>query len=679
MSAQRPSARPAAPTSGAPRLTRGGLRLGERLVPLYCGAVHYFRTPRARWRRALESLQGLGLPIVETYVPWSVHETAEGAFDFGEHDPQKDLGAFLDLAHELGLYVFLRPGPNVNAELSCFGVPRRVIMDERNQARSPRGRPLPLPAPPRMFPVPSYASTNFLAETERWFQAVAAVAGPRRWPRGPIALLQVDNEIAFFFRDAPYDSDYHPDALAELARFLQRRYRDVAELNAAYGTAYASFEQVPAPRRFAAAKGSPDGLRPYLDWVAFHESLLCGSVATMAGQLARAGLDALPTVHNLPMGEGGLPTPITALAGSVDLVGLDYYHGRRGLEHARRRTQRLAGSSTLAFAPELGVGAPPWFGRRSEADALLSAMCACAYGLRGFNLYMAVDRDRWFGAPIDRDGEPRPSAARWQRFVGALERSGFHRLRRRVEVALCIPSEYARLSRATHALGALSPNLLDLAGMPASSACRFERFGFEEPVQLAWHALLERFDQALCEEQIPFAYVESDADLDALEGLRVLIAPSYELADPERFAWMQRFAERGGTVLWGPRLPHLDAGLCPHRFEPPSARGPFAIRDHADAQRAVRALASELELSTPFRAAPYPVQITVHEDDQGPRVLFVIHPGPLDLHAELHLPRPLQVIDAMSDERFSGEASLRIPIAGRSCRMLIVEDARHDQ
>ncbi len=673
MSAHRPSARAAsAAVSSVPILEPGGLRLGDRLLPLYCGALHYFRLSPAYWRPALEALRGLGLELVETYVPWGVHETAEGNFDFGEHDPQKDLGAFLDLAYELGLYVFLRPGPNINAELAYFGLPRRVVMDERNQARSARGRLLPLPAPPRSFPVPSYASGHFLQQTGAWFRAVGAVAASRRWPRGPIALLQVDNELSFFFRDAPYDSDYHPDALAGFEHFLAQRYGTIEQLNAAYGTNHASFERVPPPRRFDAPAGACEGLRPYLDWVEFHEVLLRDSLATMARQLAGAGLDGLPTVHNLPMGEGGLPTPLSSLARVVDLVGLDYYHGQRGLEHARKRTLRLAGSTKLPFAPELGVGAPPWFGARSDADALFSAMCACAHGLRGFNLYMAVDRDRWFGAPLARDGERRPSAKRWQRLLDALHQVDFHRLKRRVEVALCIPKEYARLSRATHALGALSPNLLDLAGLSAGAACRFERFGFEQPIQREWEPLLSRLDEALCAEQIPFVYAESDAELEAIDGLRVLIAPSFEFAEPARWERMTRFAQRGGQVLWGPQLPHLDARMRPHRFEPPSERPPLRVRDQADARHVVRELAVELGLQPALAVSPHPVQATLHEDEHGPRVLFLVNPGPLDLHAELHLAQPLRLADAITGEHFAATNPLRVALAAGSCRMLLV-------
>ena len=37
---------------------------------------------------------------------------------------------------------------------------------------------------------------------------------PLLYPAGPIVMLQVDNEGALYFRDGPYDQDYHPDAIA---------------------------------------------------------------------------------------------------------------------------------------------------------------------------------------------------------------------------------------------------------------------------------------------------------------------------------------------------------------------------------------------------------------------------------------------------------------------------------
>jgi beta-galactosidase GanA len=140
---------------------------------------------------------------VETYVPWSVHELEAGRFDFGELDRRKDVGAFLDLAHTLGLRAIVRPGPHINAELTHFGIPERVLLDPQCQARSPRGNPVMLYFPPRMFPVPSYASEAYLAEVGRWFDAVTVQLAPRVRPLGPVEWVQIDNEAGYYFRNGP--------------------------------------------------------------------------------------------------------------------------------------------------------------------------------------------------------------------------------------------------------------------------------------------------------------------------------------------------------------------------------------------------------------------------------------------------------------------------------------------
>ena len=43
------------------------------------GEVHYFRLDRADWADRLDDALDLGLTAVATYVPWLVHETADGA------------------------------------------------------------------------------------------------------------------------------------------------------------------------------------------------------------------------------------------------------------------------------------------------------------------------------------------------------------------------------------------------------------------------------------------------------------------------------------------------------------------------------------------------------------------------------------------------------------------------
>lgn len=673
MSTARASARARAHKPDAVQLDTHSrtLVLGGKHVPLYSGAMHYFRLRPAAWRPALEAIAALGLPIVESYVPWGVHETSERVFDFGEHDPNKNLGAFLDLAHSLGLYVFLRPGPHINAELTYFGLPARVIFDAACQARSPRGNPVPFVAPPRMFPVPSYASERFLHETEVWFGAVAEVVRPRLWPNGPVVLLQVDNEIAFYFRDAPFDQDYHPDAIAKYRGFLAQRYPSLAELNAAYDTRHEQWAEVDPPQHFDS--GAHSALRRQLDYMAFHQELLGGALDRMRAALSEHGLRGVPFVHNLPMGEAGLPTTLARLDRSVDITGIDYYHRARDLRVVKERTLRVAGTVRMPYSPEMGIGSSPWLTPRSEGDSLTTMMCACAYGLRGVNLYMAVDRDRWYGAPIDEDGRARAQAPDLARFFAALHEHAFHTLTRRVEVGIIVPKEYEHLTRATHTLGAISPCLLDLVGVGASAASLQDDFGFAEPIQTQWPRWVARIAKALELARVPYVYIESDAPDAQLANMRVVFVPSYELADAQRWERLVWFSETGGHVVYGPRLPQLDARLAEHVFATPPNSRCVTVLDQTDAEQVVHAVVNELALACPFPAAPHTVQTAVHVDGDTPRLLFVMQMEANAAGAELRLPEPMVLTDAMSGERYEGDTTVGFPLDGYSCRMFVCE------
>ena len=674
MAKARISVRAAAPRSGSgqsPKLGARALQLGTQQVPLYSGAVHYFRLKPSTWRAALEALRSLGLNMVETYVPWGVHELRDGSYDFGQYDPQKDLGAFLDLAHALGMYAFVRPGPNINAELTYFGLPRRVVFDEACQARSARGQPLPFIAPPRMFPVPSFASERFFQEVERWYAETAKVLSTRIWPNGPVVMVQVDNEAAFYFRDAPYDHDHHPDALAKYRAFLEVRYENISTLNSAHGTEYTGWEEaLPATR--CPPDASHPMLRRSLDLMEFQSELLAGALGRLRGML-HDQLGPLPTVHNSPMGESGLPTSLARLDQIVDVNGIDYYHRRSDMGAVKARTLRLAGSTRLPYAPEVGVGAPPWFAARTDADGLHTLLCACAYGLRGLNLYMAVDRDRWYGAPFDELARERPQAEDLRRVVRALHRTHFHALKRRVEVGILLPTEYARLSRATHTLGALSPSLLALAGAGADAACLRTELGFQQPIQLAWSQFVTQFTDALDQARVPYVFVESDAPKALLDELRVLITPTFEFADPKRLQLMAYFRERGGRVLAGPHSPTLDDQLQPLPAAAASTLEDLQLCAADQAQQLIAALIDELDLATPFIVQPESVEATVHEDHSGPRVVFLVHTHAREVEAELHLPEPMVLVDALTGERYEGTDLVAIPISGHACRMFVCE------
>ena len=86
-------------------LTSEGLLIDGQIVPVYSGAVHYWRLERARWPNILDQVKALGFEMVETYIPWAIHEIAPGRYDWGQDDPRKDVEAFMRLCEERELWL----------------------------------------------------------------------------------------------------------------------------------------------------------------------------------------------------------------------------------------------------------------------------------------------------------------------------------------------------------------------------------------------------------------------------------------------------------------------------------------------------------------------------------------------------------------------------------------------
>lgn len=84
------------------------------------GTLHHAASPAAEWPRRLAAARRAGLNCIETAVPWLLHEPSPGEFDFSG---RADLGRFLRLAGEAGLFVRLRMGPYVGAGFAGGGLP----------------------------------------------------------------------------------------------------------------------------------------------------------------------------------------------------------------------------------------------------------------------------------------------------------------------------------------------------------------------------------------------------------------------------------------------------------------------------------------------------------------------------------------------------------------------------
>jgi beta-galactosidase len=675
-----------ASTSGGPvrrvRLHPHGLDLGNEIVPLRAGAMHYWRHPPEEWGAGLDALRTLGFRLVDTYVPWGEHEIAPGELDFGERSPLLDVARFLRMAHERSLKVVLRPGPHINAELTYFGLPERIVWDRACQARTARDNPVMLPIVPVAFPVPSYASDAFHEETALWFERVGRVVRDLRHPEGPIVLVQIDNEGALYFRDGPYDQDYHPDAIALFRGFLKTKYRHVSELREAWHDEGLLHATATPPVRFD-AKGAED-LPRHMDWMEFHEHLLVHAMRRMVDATEGTGLDELPTMHNFPLGEAATPLNAGRMDDVIDLIGLDYYHRATPTEHntIARRTTELAArceGRVSAYGAEVGAGFPPFFAPIDEKDSLYTLLCALAYGLRGYNLYMAVERDRWVGAPIDPHGRLRPFAAKYERLNTALDATEFHALRRRTPVRLVVPRSLRRLARATHAFGPITPAFFNILGAGFRETCLEEELGLGEVATIVGDTYLRAFERALQARGVPFAYAGGDSFVESIEDAKWIVCATVGGVKPEFVARLRAAAASGQRVTIGPRVPTRDGSMREMR-EPHDTTG-LEVEPLDDGARADAMVARRIEeLGLPaFPVDPPDIKMTVHEDDAGaPRVVFVMNPTAHDMTARVSVRGARALVDVLTPDRTDARVvrsigGFEMVVPARTVRMFAAE------
>ena len=664
-------------------LVPAGIRLGDETVPLLAGSAHYWRLEPAAWRSALEGVKALGLRLLDTYVPWGVHERGTGDFDFGAHDPALDVRRFIELAGELGLYVIARPGPHINAELTCFGIPERVIWTKECQAVSAGGKPVALPVPPLAFPVPSYASEAFHTEARAWFEAVGRELAPLVWPKGPIVLLQIDNEGAMYFRDGVYDQDYHADAIAQYRSFLKDKYEDAETLRRVLGDAGATFFNVEPPRRFFA--NSPAELARHLDWAEFQEVLIASAFRRYRDRLEAAGLGGIPTSHNLPLSESATPLDPERVGEAVELMGLDYYHGASPPQRAEiaRRTSELAVRSAARehppFACELGAGFPPFFAPLNEEDNAFTAITALAYGLRGFNVYMAVERDRWIGAPVDPKGRLRPSAEPWRKLCAALTRVRFWELTRHAPVHVLVPRSLRRLARVMHAFGPLSAAGFQVLGGGAEEACFEDDLGLGTSPAVEADAFLGALEQALERAHVPYTFSSGDVARYTFRHASWTIVACSRALEADLVRRIARARERGRAITLGPHAPVYDANFQPLPSEVSADLGPpgpvpgLLPFDEAAIANAVAHARDTLGLDT-LPVEPNDLRVTLHRDNRGtPRVLFVINATERETTGRVTAAGAYEAEDLLDGSIFRASVgALTLELPPRTARMLLL-------
>ncbi|MDD2970646.1 MAG: beta-galactosidase [Lachnospiraceae bacterium] len=383
--------------------TNKGISIDEKEIPFYSGTFHYWRSARKDWDVILDRIKEMGFSIIETYIPWSVHEEEEGVFEFGENIEEKDLDAFLTLCKEKNIWVIVRPGPHINAEMPRFGYPHWVLEDEEMTAKNPWGTEVVYPYVTKPFAIPSYCSHKFYAKVHHYFNALTPILQKHAYPNGMIVAIQADNETCNFFRDNPFIMDYSQGAISLYHNFLYEKYDSINCMNKKLGTTYSSFERVTAPKGY-----SEKNYLECQEWIAYKEYQILYALGKIISFIEEMHL-AIPIFHNCAY-QTYTPISVQRDEGldNLSVAGMDAYPEPGDTTMLRERIRFLAGSSRLPYVPEFGSGS--WFDRNlimSAEQEEFSYLYAFMNGLKAINYYMLVERNRWTGCPLRNDGRVR--------------------------------------------------------------------------------------------------------------------------------------------------------------------------------------------------------------------------------------------------------------------------------
>lgn len=540
----------------AVRINAHGVEIDGTTYPLYSGSAHYWRLDREKWPMLLDRVKEMGFGFVCTYIPWSVHEIGRGSFDFGEIDPQKNVGEFIDLCAERGLCVLVRPGPHINSELTYFGFPERIFSMGSLLAKTGDGATAFMPAPPRFFPIPSYASNDFYEEVGLFFDALCPILVDRQYPNGPIVGVQADNEMSFFFRTSPFDLDYSDSSLELYRKYLSGKYKEIEEINNLYGKNYKDFDDIRPPRSFDAK--SARELPWYFDWAEYRELYVFYGIHRTARMLRERGLDSSFYFHNYPSAYPVSPFHIPKMESQIDIAGVDLYRGRNDYDSVKLASRFLAGSSRLPFVPEFGSGCWMWWKPLFLKDQEMSTWSAVMHGVKAFNFYMAVDRDRWYGAPVSEDGRKREGYFDFYvNLNNFLRKTRFNECEMDTDVLLLSVAEYERLEQMQSLLSPL-PNLEPLGKMPQDwFVPRTPIEGLRDPVgalyKRQWRTLWRGFSEA----GFSVSAADSSVEQMMLDKYKLVVVPTFEFMNVGFQKRLLLYALKGGTLLIGPRTPVL--------------------------------------------------------------------------------------------------------------------------
>lgn len=190
------------------RFDSRSLIIDGKPIFIFSGELHYFRCPQELWKDRLLKLKDAGLNCVDTYLAWNLHEPEEPANpdDFSKLRDMEQIDDFIQTARDLDLYVIIRPGPYICAEVDRGGLPGWLMKhrpSDLRQGQFLRGN-----------------SEYMLAWDRHWLTAAARVVRPHQitnLPPGSVGVILWQLENEYDWNGAGLASEVRTDVLRTLA------------------------------------------------------------------------------------------------------------------------------------------------------------------------------------------------------------------------------------------------------------------------------------------------------------------------------------------------------------------------------------------------------------------------------------------------------------------------------
>jgi hypothetical protein len=527
--------------------------IGKEEYYPFSAEMHYFRVNKRYWSICFERMRKAGFRIVSTCVPWNLHESSVGEFDFfGTTDHAKDLVVFLELAREFGFKVMLRPGPFIDSEWKNGGCPEFLYDNPDILARDSKGEPIKMEdhAGVKSGYVLSLLHPQFLVHVKRYFASLSEIIKNYVYPKGPVILVELDNGLFLGHRQDshnnlnPFELDYNDHMVGSIfPQFLKEKYGEVKKLNQLYGEKHGSFGDVKPPKSLKISR--PKNLVKYFDWVAFKEKTLADFVLKLKELFLSFDVAPLFSVNLFCSRNFSLPFNWQLVDSDEVLCGInvlwqtDYFELVRHLRY-------FATCCRFPWSSEFSLGSwshLPKDGERyfpvTPQRVKFLLVSALASGIKGFNNYMFVERDHWYDSPLANDGTIRPNLELIRKFNELSERIELENLESPSEIGLVNYRPYLWHS---YLKENQSPQRKD------------EPFSYVSLLMRKTHKYLS---QDLINLKLPFKM----PDLWAKEGLEdseVLMVPCGEYMDAESQDILIRLAKEGRTLILFGLLPKYD-------------------------------------------------------------------------------------------------------------------------